>query len=157
MVGLPFRLVFGDWQSLIYIVRFTEYLALSSLALSVSRNFLLVNIFLSLVAAVLLNLVGSDYSLFKYMQWEPSMIAAMFAVSLFYRENISRKFKAGSLLLAGLHVYISGQRSPLLPLLVPIFLSAKRHILKAGFMIMVMLLALVFTDNQLINLQDQHQ
>lgn len=151
LVGLPFRLFFGDWQSLVYILRFTEYLAIGSLALFVSRRFLLLNIFLSLAAALILDLAEIDYSLFKYMQWETSMIAAMFAVSLFYRETISPKGKVITLLLAALHILISGQRSPLLVFFIPFYLSARRNFFKACLVIMLAFVALVSTNNPLID------
>lgn len=151
LVGLPFRLFFGDWGSLVYILRFTEYLTIGSLALFVSRRFLLLNIFLSLAAALILDLAEIDYSLFKYMQWETSMIAAMFALSLFYRETISPNGKAITLLLATLHTIISGQRSPLLVLFIPIYLSARRNFFKVCLVIMLAFVALVSTNNPLID------
>ena len=75
------------------------------------------------------------------------MIAAMFAICIIYYKNIKFTMKASSFLLAALHLFISGQRSPMLPFLIPIYLSARKNIFKISFIASTLILIFVFTDN----------
>ena len=121
---------YQNFIGIVYIIRFLEYLSIASLAFYVGKNFLIINIFSSLFLSIFLfNTESLNYH-FRYIRWEPVMIASFISIYLVYSNGLLNRttllFNSVFLFL----LFLSGQRSPILPFIYQVIFRLRLRIIR---------------------------
>tara|TARA_A100001015_G_scaffold315869_1_gene428745 strand:+ start:1517 stop:2620 length:1104 start_codon:yes stop_codon:yes gene_type:complete len=138
---------YQNFIGIVYIIRFLEYLSIASLAFYVGKNFLIINIFSSLFLSIFLfNTESLNYH-FRYIRWEPVMIASFISIYLVYSNGL---FNRTTLLFNSVFLFLlflSGQRSPILPFIYQVIFRFRIRIIRYSPIFLILIFLIIYLDN----------